>query len=335
MPTPNASLGTVFASVRTDAAIFFFLPVLIALFGFSASGLLPTPHPFFYPSLIVLFDMPHLLCGYWAMLTSRSENTKLRSTLVLVAIGIVVAFYLMLYFRHVDFLLVFVAHLSLWHFIKQQQTWFQLSSRPIEVKHPHLKWINKAGIYGMTWGFFLIGQCGTDVSGWDRINDLITLPMFLYRPLWILTGLSVFAYVLAHVVIYRRTREFAVSAHLIWLGAGIIWGLSRLLNDSYASPALIIIPHAVSYLVLLHKYVKVHGPQTWPVSPVKFLWAIYFSATLVQVYEYSELLEHRNLEQASWGLSLALALGTIHFIHDKIHWNSHDNPGWSKGVLKA
>lgn len=335
MPPLTASLGTVFASVRTDAMIFFVLPLLIAIFGFTASGILPTPHPFFYPSLIVLFDMPHLLCGYWAMLTSRSDNSKLRWALVAVAAGILVAFYLMLYFKQVDFLLVFVAHLSLWHFIKQQQTWFHLSMRPLEAAHQRLMWVNKAGIYGVTWGFFLIGQCGTDITGWDRVNDLVTLPMFLYEPLWILTALSLVAYVIAHLMIYQRTKQVAVSAHFIWLGAGIIWGISRLLNNNYASPALIIVPHAVSYLVLLHKYVKVHGPKTWPVSPVTLLWGIYFSATLIQVYEYSELLEHRNYEQASWGLSLALALGTIHFIHDKIHWNSHDNPGWSRGVLKS
>lgn len=335
MSLTPASLGTVFASVRTDALIFFLLPLVIALFGFSASGFLPTPHPFFYPSLIVLFDMPHLICGYWAMLTSRSENSKLRSTLVFVALGIVITFYLMLYFYKSDFLLVFVAHLSLWHFIKQQQTWFQLSMRPLEAEHSQLKWINKAGIYGMTWGFFLIGQCGTDISGWDRINDLVTLPMFLYAPLWILTAISLIAYVIAHFIIYLRTKQVSVSAHFVLLGAGIIWGGSRLLRDNYASPALIIIPHAVSYLVLLHKYVKVRGPTTWPLSPVKMLWGIYLCATLIQVYEYSELLEHRNLEQASWGLSFALALGTIHFIHDKIHWNSDDNPGWSRGVLKS
>ena len=325
------STATVFGSTRLDALILLWPVLLILLLGHGWHVSAPVPPLWFYPVLVTFFDMPHLLCGYWAMAISPTP-ARLRWQLLATALMVVASFYWLLANEHVSYLFVFAAHISVWHFIRQHQTWFYFAMR--DTSHQRLqRWVNRIGIYAVTWGPYLIGQCGEDLIGWDNVNDVLVLPLQLKPWLWGVSAMGVVLYLAHYIWVALKTRVVALSGHLVWLSALLVWGMARLVENPYVAPALIIIPHSVSYFFLLYRYGIQKGKMTWGLKAISWVGVAYVVGVLFQVYEYQVLLPVRDYAEVSWGVALALSLGTIHFLHDMLFWDQRNNPGWSKNVL--
>ena len=323
------STGNVFGSSRKDFIIFV-VPVLLAtLFAYVSQGVGPAEAPaLYYPALVFLFDTPHLVCGFWVMLGRTATPTPLQIKLWAILLFLAISFTWLLWSGYEEYAITFMGLVSIWHFIKQHQAWFFLAMRGDTTQSVWFSRINRLGIWSVTWGFFLVGQCSSERIGWYEINDIFLLPEEIKIFLLSLVLSASAVYMVYHAHHIYRNKIIPISGHLIWLTAVVVWGCSRLMDNSYLTPALIIIPHTVAYMYLLQRFVKaVDRP-----ARVWVLWTTYLAGAAWQGYRYLPLVLGQERFQPDWDHVLIMTITAGHFLHDKLHWNSVDNPGWGRAV---
>jgi len=256
----------------------------------------------------------------------------LRAKLVAYLLGAYILFYYLLSSGFEAFALTFFATFSLWHFVRQHQAWFFLALKGTEQEKKITYWVNQLGIGAVTWGFFLIGQCAEEREGWFAMNDLFLLPEFLKLPLTLATALAILAYVVHHARLSLRNKTFALSAHLIWLSAVLVWGGTRLFDVSYLYSPLIILPHAVAYVFLLQRYERNSVGRRLIKSPLAWLAAAYAVGIAFQGQRSWPLFFDLPLEAPLWLTAFVLAISVGHYVHDMIFWRSDENPGWQARI---
>lgn len=328
----NFFVGTVFGDWKTDAYVFLF-PVLLAFFiasGMSYLGPQAIPS-WYYLALLIAVDTPHFFSGYWVML-KENRHHALREKLLLSLVSTYALFLYLFYFGFEFFAYTFFALFSLWHFVRQHQAWFFLSLRGT----PHTKsvtyWINQAGIAAVTWGFVLIGQCAEEREGWFQMNDLLLLPITLKEPLSVLTALAILAYVAHHGWLSIKYKAIALSTHLVWLSAIVVWGGTRLLDVGYLYSPLIILPHAFAYMFLLQRYERKSIRGRIIKSPLLWLAGAYLVGGLFQAQRSWPLFFDRAIEAPLWLTAFVFTISVTHYIHDMIFWRNDENPGWQKQI---
>ena len=308
-------------------------PVLFCFgIAFLMNILYPQMHPaWFFPLLMIIFDVPHIICSYWVMFTSKDRSVDFRK-LILTLLFFFTAFYWLCAQIHSYWLvMIFHAHFSAWHFIKQHQAWFYLGMGDIKPSRVGL-FINKWGLHAGTYGFFLITLSGEEAQGWFDMNDLVLLPSFV-KPIAEVAVFSLLgSYAIYHTVAAIRTKKIPLIPHMVWVTGLIIYGM-RLIESSLLSGALIVIPHAFSYLFLLQKYSKAHCRKMFGISPGKILWIGYILAVIYQFSYMHPLVIGGKFEFNIWIATFTMAIGATHYLFDRIFWNSKENPGWKTGVL--
>lgn len=323
--------GAVFGSSKTDFTVLL-LPVLAAIALSQVFSLLaPQQLSYWYfPILITLLDTPHIVCGYWVMFRQKDQHNHLRLKLLAWLVAFFLLYLYLLNYDQVEFALTFLALSSVWHFIRQHQAWFYLAMRGTPSEGRQTLWINKLGIGAVTWGFFLIGQCREERDGWFAMNDLFLLPEALKWPLTLVVSVLILSYIFYHVRLTLRHREVALSAHMVWVSAILVWGGARLVDVNYLSSALIVIPHAVSYVFLLQRYERKDTVQRARFTPLMGLVVAYVIGMTFQGYRYLPLLSEAAMDEFSWVAALIMAASVAHYVHDKLFWNARTNPGWQK-----
>ncbi len=319
----------VFGSSRTDLLILV-LPVALAmLVGAAFISYGPEQPPYwFYPILVLLLDGPHVACGYWVMLTTPTGQNGLRRTMLALPLLFFALFYACVLNGHQVYVFTVLSVSSIWHFIRQHQTWFDLSMR--SQRGTWTRRFNRAGIFAVTWGFTLIGLCGEDVVGWYVVNDIPTLPAAWKGTMSVVVGMMVSAYMGHHAWLCLKGRGAPWSAHLVWLGAAVVWGVCRLWDSPiYFTSLLLIFSHSVSYFFLLGRYLGRKG------RGLAWLGAGYLLGLGYNVYLHGPSLMSGLWKHGDIIIAFSSAIAVAHYLQDKIYWNRHHNPGWAEGVISA
>lgn len=325
---------SIYGSYKQDFAAIFG-PVFFCFgLAFMMNALYPKMNPaWFFPLLMIIFDVPHIMCSFWVMYTSKERPVDFRK-LVTALLFFFTAFYWFFSQIHSFWLvLIFHAHFSAWHFIKQHQAWFYLGM--VDVKPSKVgTFINKWGLHAGTYGFFIISLSGEEARGWFEMNDLVLLPTFVKPIAEVVVFSLLIAYVIYHTGMAIRTKKIPLIPHMVWVTGLIIYGM-RLIEFSLLSGILIVIPHAVSYLFLLQKYSKAHCRKMLGISPGKLIWVGYFIAVIYQFAYMHPLVIGGKFEFNIWISTFTMAIGATHYLFDRIFWNSRENPDWKAGVLGA
>ncbi len=326
----DISKSSVFGSWKIDLGVFLF-PALLALV--MAGGMISFgpkyPPAWYYLILVVAFDTPHFFAGYWVMMRDGGPN-RLRLKLVACLAATCGGFLYLFYAGFENFAMTFFALFSLWHFVRQHQAWFFLALRGTANSGRVTYWVNQFGIGAVTWGFFLIGQCSEEREGWFMMNDLFLLPEFLRLPLTVLTVSAILFYLVHHWQLSKRHKTFALSAHLVWLSAVIVWGGARLFDIPYLYSPLIILPHAFAYMFLLQRYERHSVGQRAIRSPLVWLFVAYVAGAVFQGHRFWPLFFDQPMMVPLWVTALVFAISVSHYIHDMIFWRGDENPDWQK-----
>lgn len=334
MDAVKPSADSVFGSWKIDGIIFF-LPVvlsflIVGVMNYASLSVYPV---WYNPIFIILFDSPHIIASYWVILRKDVENTQLKLRLAVMFLLVYALFFTLIQIEQDDFCSTFIALFSLWHFIRQHQTWFYISMRRDSRGSGWDRWINHIGIGVVTWGFFLAGQSGGDREGWFFINDIFLLPSWLRTPLLVGCAISCVVYVVHHVRKAIQTQEFNLSGQLIWLSAIAVWGGTRVLDVGYLAAPLVVMTHSISYLYLLGRYesnTKNHWASDWPLMG---LYLASFVGVLYACWHYYRVHVEGIKDYPIWGTAFILTLTLCHYLNDKLFWNSKNNPSWhSRGM---
>ncbi len=314
-----------FAAILAPVLFCFCLAFLMNLFY-------PKMHPsWYFPLLMIIFDVPHIMCSFWVMFTSKDRPVDFRKVAMALLFFFTISYWLCARYHSFWAVMIFHAHFSAWHFIKQHQAWFYLGMGDIKPSKIGA-FINKWGLHAGTYGFFFITLSGEEAQGWFEMNDLVLLPAFM-RPIAEVVVFSLLgSYVIYHIGLAVKTKKIPVIPHMVWATGLIIYGM-RLIEFSLLSGTLIVIPHAVSYLFLLQKYSKAHCRKIFNISPGKVIWIGYFIAVIYQFAYMHPLVIGGKFEFNIWLSTFTMAIGATHYLFDRTFWNSSKNPGWKTGVL--
>lgn len=341
---PIADVSVFIGAIALSFLFLFFNQV--GWFGFNDFTLGPTQyggHTYFIQTFI---NMAHVYFAYWFTYASVREWKKFKNWFIAVPIIAFVCCFSFGYFFGFWYLHIVFAHMTMWHFVKQQQAWFYISSAQGPSRDKTTIWIDKIAIIAATAGFMATSQSKEHSIGWFLPGDIIEFPVWMYEPFLYTTCTIIAFYFFWHTRRYLKGHSMNWPAHFYMLFAVLIWGGIRLFITGPLPYYLSQLCHSIPYFYLGYRYMKTQREQGvayfFPKAPV---WAL--SITFIVLSAFIGHVDHQFkfswLPNNTWDWSyiryLAVwaffdATNITHYTMDKFVWDRKHNPEWTNVLHK-
>lgn len=321
----------VFGTYRADAALFLGTCLLAVISALTAPHYISSH--LFLAALIALFDAPHVACGLYFKLKNSRKNPALYYKIVAIFLLSLIVCVGFAFFKLRYALIIFFAHLSVWHFVGQHQAWFKLSGKHFPYRTKTFVLVNNLTSFSATWLLIMASLCGDESYGWFGFNDLFLFPAGFKVPFLATAGLSLIAYFIIHLMLYIRTRIIMFSRHMVLMSMLVVWIFSRHVPDPYLRAALIFMPHSMIYFYLLFKVTPKADLPNFKIASAAL--TLIFGCFAFYVMTDTPVQSDAPFDGLSALIALTLAMSITHALADRLYWNSKDNPGWSKPLTDA
>lgn len=307
-------------------------PILLSLVLSTCFSLDALEMSYLFFLVQVLFNLPHSYLSYWVAYGCRASHHQNLQLLVGLPVFLFALNTAMFYTMGPEIILVFHAHLVIFHFLRQQHAWFFISSRNESDRLGKL--INKNAIHALTTGIFIASICEGNYRQCFEPHDLIVLPGYLFNPLMVWGGVSAVLYTLYHIAVWMKTKSTNWSAHHLLISSAVCWWMVRLGPASANNFLLITLHHTVPYLYLGYRYLKTGESQVSRSKEV--LPALVYLGLIVISFT-------RTYPESFWQFSgtandmYFIIIRTItftHFTFDMFLWTRSHNPGWTRALFK-
>lgn len=285
-----------------------------------------------YLWMYVLHDQPHVYSTYFYTYTSDKFSQRFKWALILIPTLIFLASMFVVEYLSVYLLTMILSNYSIFHFVKQQCAWFFISGGKEGPKPKFESYIDKLVIYSSVAGPALLSLTGfIGKDGWRYRGDLITLPMWIENPIYIIWAISWMLYLWVQIKKYIDTKHISWGKHFHLINGMLIWVVYRLEPFPKAGVfglLLLVFGHSTPYLFLGDRYMKSRkkeGESFWPLfGSVKFILPMIIAMTIF--LSYAEVTVRGIFAQSQVMRCILLTFVFTHFTLDGFIWRRDIHP---------
>lgn len=243
-------------SMKTDLLLFIIPNLLAALTAYPTQFGLGE-----FISIYIVVDQSHVYTTFFFTYNSKRFSKRYKKQLTIIPIlSLIISSGLVLIWGFKPLIYLLTTY-SMFHFAKQQMSWFYIASAK---ENSHIfkleKYIDKLTINLSVLGPGLISLTYiAGRNGWRGVGDMPTLPEETILIVFAMWCLSFGSYVLVQILKYIRLGLISWGKNFHLLNGLMIWCLFRFLPLEklfYLGGYLVIFGHSIPYIYLGQRYVK-------------------------------------------------------------------------------